>query len=284
MSYIQKARLGASILAILLLVFIFGSLICPYSPSSTSLIDKNSAPTWTHVFGTDELGRDLFARTLQGMRISLTIGILAATLDLLIGTLWGTVAGFAPRRLEYVMMRIAELIYSFPYLLVVILVSVFVGTGILPLVVSMVCIGWIQMARVVRVLVKEARHADYILAAQALGVPPTRIFFHHMMPNIIGPMAAACMLSVPHAIFTEAFLSFLGIDLIISALVFTSSAISVNSFALCLFIKSSSSFSSTETGIEMLKICEGILFSSIVSLIIFLKSSGSFPSLIIFIK
>ena len=213
MSYIQKARLGASILAILLLVFIFGSLICPYSPSSTSLIDKNSAPTWTHVFGTDELGRDLFARTLQGMRISLTIGILAATLDLLIGTLWGTVAGFAPRRLEYVMMRIAELIYSFPYLLVVILVSVFVGTGILPLVVSMVCIGWIQMARVVRVLVKEARHADYILAAQALGVPPTRIFFHHMMPNIIGPMAAACMLSVPHAIFTEAFLSFLGIGI-----------------------------------------------------------------------
>jgi oligopeptide transport system permease protein len=213
MNYRSKMKLGAAILSFLLLLFIFGSVLCPYEPAATSLIDKNSPPSLAHWFGTDELGRDVFARTLQGMRISVTIGALAASIDLIIGTLWGTVAGFANKRLEYVMMRIAELIYSLPYLLVVILVSVFIGTGFLPLIVAMICIGWIQMARIVRLLVKEARHAEYVQAANVLGVSTSRLFFSHMLPNIIGPMMAACMLSVPHAIFTESFLSFLGIGI-----------------------------------------------------------------------
>ena len=208
-----KARLGLSLLAILLLFFLLGTFFCPYSPSFTSLVDKNSPPSLAHWFGTDELGRDLLARTLQGMRISLTIGSCSAAIDLFLGTLWGTVAGFAGPRLEYFMMRLSELIYSLPYLLVVILVSVFIGTGFLPLIVAMICIGWIQMARIVRVLVKQARHAEYVQAAWALGVRPARLFVSHILPNIIGPMAAACMLSVPHAIFTEAFLSFLGIGI-----------------------------------------------------------------------
>ena len=209
----SKARIGLSLLAILALFFILGTFLCPYGPSETSLIDKNSPPSFAHWFGTDELGRDLLARTLQGLRISLAIGACAAVIDLFLGTLWGTVAGFAGQSLEYAMMRISELIYSLPYLLVVILVSVFIGTGFLPLIVAMVCIGWIQMARIVRVLVKEARHAEYVQAAWALGAQPSRLFFTHILPNIIGPMAAACMLSVPHAIFTEAFLSFLGIGI-----------------------------------------------------------------------
>lgn len=213
MSYLTKMRLGISILAFLALLLITGWLFCPYDPSFTALVEKNSPPSWAHWFGTDELGRDVFARTLQGMRISLTIGALAATIDLFLGTLWGTIAGFANKRLEYTMMRIAEIIYSLPYLLVVILVSVFIGTGFLPLIVSMICIGWIQMARIVRLLVKGAKHAEYVQAAHALGVRKSRLFFSHMLPNIMGPMLAACMLSVPHAIFTEAFLSFLGIGI-----------------------------------------------------------------------
>ena len=208
-----KAKIGIFLFGTIVLFFILGILFCPYSPSGTSLADKNCAPSFAHWFGTDELGRDLLARTLQGMRISLTIGACAAAIDLFIGTLWGTIAGFAGPRLEYVMMRISELIYSLPYLLVVILVSVFIGTGFLPLIVAMICIGWIQMARVVRVLVKDARHAEYVLAAWTLGARPSRLFFMHIFPNIVGPMAAACMLSIPHAIFTESFLSFLGIGI-----------------------------------------------------------------------
>jgi oligopeptide transport system permease protein len=147
------------------------------------------------------------------MRISLTIGFLAATIDLSIGTLWGGIAAFSGQRTDRFMMRLAELIYSMPYLLFVILASVFLGTGIIPLIVAMVCIGWIQMARVVRLLVKDARCAEYVNSALALGVPPLRLFFSHILPNIIGPMMAACMLAVPHAIFVEAFLSFLGIGI-----------------------------------------------------------------------
>lgn len=213
MNYRTKAIIGVSILVALFLVFVLGSIFLPFEPCATSLPQKNMPPSLEHWFGTDELGRDLFARTLQGMRISITIGALAAIIDLGIGTLWGSVAAFSSRRVDRCMMRIAELIYSMPYLLFVILASVFLGTGLISIVVAMVCIGWIQMARVVRLLVKEAQCADYVQAAVALGVPPGRLFFSHIVPNIIGPVIAVCMLSVPHAIFVEAFLSFLGIGI-----------------------------------------------------------------------
>ena len=213
MKYTVKSLLGCAILGTLLLLFFFGSMVCQFDATTTCLADKNMPPNFLHWFGTDELGRDLFARTLQGMRISLCIGLLAACIDGSIGTLWGATAAFCGGTTEKMMMRCAELLYSVPYLLFVILASVLLGTGIIPIVVSMFCIGWIQMSRIVRLLVKEALCSEYVLAAHALGVRRSRIFFAHIMPNIIGPILAACMLSVPYAIFTEAFLSFLGIGI-----------------------------------------------------------------------
>jgi oligopeptide transport system permease protein len=213
MNYRTKGILGLSILGILLLLFVFGNFVCRFDSLSTRLTERNMPPTSLHWFGTDELGRDLFARTLQGMRISLSIGILAATIDIVLGTLWGAIAAFYGGIIERIMMRCAELLYSVPYLLFVILASALIGTGIVPILVSMLCVGWIQMARIVRVLVKEARCSEYVVAAYALGFPQSRIFFAHILPNVIGPILAACMLSVPYAIFTEAFLSFLGIGI-----------------------------------------------------------------------
>jgi len=213
MNYKTKLSLGLFFVGSILLLYLLGTLFCPYHPHDTVLIEKNSPPSFAHWFGTDELGRDLFARTMQGMRISFTIGLLAAFVDLIIGTLWGTIAGFSNNKIDKMMMRFAELVYSLPYLLVVILASVFLGKGLIPLIVAMICIGWIQMARITRLMVKEARQSEYVLAAHALGVRKTRLFFNHILPNIMGPMIAACMLSIPHAIFTEAFLSFLGIGI-----------------------------------------------------------------------
>ncbi len=213
MNFHHRASIGLFLLCSLFFFMIFGSFFCPFGPCNTCLDEKNAAPTLIHWFGTDDLGRDVFARTLQGMRISTSIGLMAAIIDLVIGGLWGTIAGFAPPSIEKLMMRIAEIIYSIPYLLVVILVSVFIGTGILPILAAMICIGWIHMARIVRHLVRQAQQTEYILAARALGVSNSRQFFAHMMPNIIGPIMAACMLSIPHAIFAEAFLSFLGIGI-----------------------------------------------------------------------
>lgn len=213
MNYRTKAIIGGSLLAILFFLFAFGSLCIHVDPCATSLASKNMPPSLDHWFGTDELGRDLFARTVHGMRLSITIGLLAAIIDLGIGTVWGCVAAFSSKRVEWIMMRTAEVVYSMPYLLFVILASVFLGTGLVSIVVAMVCIGWIQMARVVRLLVREAQVSEYVQAAVALGVPPVRLFFCHIVPNIIGPVIAVCMLSVPHAIFVEAFLSFLGIGI-----------------------------------------------------------------------
>jgi len=213
MNYSSKSFQGAVLFTTLLIAFILGHLFCPYDPTTIILEARNSPPSPEHWFGTDELGRDLFARTLQGMRISLTVGIAAAFIDLVLGTVWGAVAGFARHRVDATMMRFAELVYSLPYLLVVILATVILGKGLIPILVAMVCIGWIQMARVVRMLVLEARRAEYAQAACALGVSSRRLFFSHILPNIMGPMLAASMISIPHAMFTEAFLSFLGIGM-----------------------------------------------------------------------
>lgn len=213
MNYRTKYLLGSSILFILLSLIFIWLIFSPYSPTTTNLIEKNQFPSQRHWFGTDELGRDLFARSIQGLQISFLIGILAAIIDLTIGILWGTIAAFSPRTIDNFMMHVAEGIYSLPYLLVVILVSILIGTGLFPLIISMVTMGWIQMARTTRILVKTSLHAEYVLAATTLGASSFRLFISHILPNIIGPILAAGMLSVPHAIFTEAFLSFLGIGI-----------------------------------------------------------------------
>lgn len=213
MNFKYKTIIGLSLLTILLFFMFFGSLVCEFDPCTTCLDRKNIPPNFVYWFGTDDLGRDLFARTLQGLRISLAIGLVAATIDLVIGGLWGTLAGFSSLHVERLMMRAAEILYSIPYLLLVMLVSVLIGTGVFPLLMAMICIGWIQMARVSRHLVRQAQQAEYILAARALGVSKTRQLFSHMLPNISGPIMIACMLSIPQAIFVEAFLSFLGIGI-----------------------------------------------------------------------
>lgn len=205
--------LGITLLMLLLFVYLFGSFFCPFDPTSTCLDEKNMPPSFLHWFGTDDLGRDLFARTLQGLGISCSIGAAAAFIDLCIGTIWGTACAFSSPVYEKLLMRMAEIIYSIPYLLMVILFSVFIGTGFCSILVAMVCIGWIHMARIVRHLVKSLKTKEYILAAETLGASSSRQFFSHMIPNMIGPVMAACMLSIPHAIFTEAFLSFMGIGI-----------------------------------------------------------------------
>jgi len=213
MNYRIKYMLGSSILLFLAALIFIWLVFNPYSPTITNLTEKNELPSQIHWFGTDELGRDLFARSIQGLQISFLIGLLAAGIDLTIGILWGTIAAFSSRTVDKFMMYVADGIYSLPYLLVVILVSVLIGTGLFPLVISMVIMGWIQMARTTRILVKTSLHTEYVLSAKTLGASSFRLFVWHILPNIVGPILTAGMLSVPHAIFTEAFLSFLGIGI-----------------------------------------------------------------------
>lgn len=210
----HKSILVATImLAIITLFALFGPMLSPYDFDDVRLAHKNQPPSLTHFFGTDELGRDLWTRVGCGLRVSLAIGLLAAVVDLLIGVTWGVTAGYIGGLVDQVIMRIAEVIYSLPYLVFVILVTTIIGPGIIAIVSAMVLIGWIQMARVSRQLVIQVKNAEYVTAAISLGVPPLTIIRRHIMPNISGPIVAVMMLTIPYAIFVEAFLSFLGIGI-----------------------------------------------------------------------
>ena len=204
---------GSSILFVFMLMAIFGPLLSPYVYDETNLPAKNMAPCMQHIFGTDELGRDMWTRICIGLRISLEIGLAAACVDMLLGVSWGMMAALKGGAVDHIMMRIAEMIFCLPYLLFAILITVIIGPGFAPIIAAMVIIGWIQMARITRSLVIGIKQTEYYRAARSLGVGTGGMILRHILPNISGPVTCIVMLSIPQAIFAEAFLSFLGIGM-----------------------------------------------------------------------
>lgn len=201
------------ILIFLIVMALIGPFISGYSYSEIHLDLKNTPPGARFWFGSDELGRDLFTRIWWGARISLFIGITAAFIDMVIGVLWGSIAAQAGGKTEEAMMRIADIFYAIPYLLVVILLTVIRGTGIGTILIAMTFTGWINMSRIVRGQILQLKELDYITAAKAIGASSPRILFRHLIPNAIGPIVATMTLTIPTAIFTEAFLSFMGLGI-----------------------------------------------------------------------
>jgi oligopeptide transport system permease protein len=210
----SKNRL-AMVSIYMLLTLILCSLILPFlTPNTyyeTHLSMKNTPPNLTHYFGTDDLGRSMYARIWWGARISLFIGITAALIDMVIGVSYGAFAGLAGGKTEEIMMRIADIFYSLPYLLVVILLTVVMGQGILTIILAMTLTGWIKMARIIRAETLSLKEQEFVLAALSLGAGRRRILIKHIIPNCFGTIITAVTLTIPHAIFTEAFLSFLGL-------------------------------------------------------------------------
>jgi oligopeptide transport system permease protein len=209
----KTAMTGLGILCLITGFAIIGPWLTPYTYYTTELAAKNQSPSAMHWFGTDDLGRDLFTRTWYGARISLFVGISAAVVDLLIGVLWGSIAAFAGGKIDETLMRVADILYSLPYMLVVIILMVVLGSGLIPIIIAMTIIGWITMARIVRGQILQLKNLEYILAARALGASFSRILFRHLIPNAMGPIIITMTLTVPAAIFTEAFLSFLGLGI-----------------------------------------------------------------------
>lgn len=193
------------------------AIVCPflshYSYSDIHLSLKNSPPSTLFWFGSDELGRDMFTRIWWGARISLFVGVTAATIDMIIGVLWGSIAAYSGGKTEEFMMRICDILHGIPYLLVVILLTVIRGSGIVTIIIAMTLTGWINMARICRSQTLQLKQNDYVTAARAIGASHTRILFLHLIPNGMGPIIAAMTLTIPSAIFTEAFLSFLGLGI-----------------------------------------------------------------------
>ncbi|QQE73345.1 ABC transporter permease [Brevibacillus composti] len=213
----KLAMLGFAIIVLLVAMAIIGPHLVPYSPSDQSLLTKNKPISSEHWFGTDELGRDMFARTWAGARISLTIGVVAALIDLIIGVTVGGIAGYMAgkgkrgERIDTIIMRVIEVLYGLPYLLVVILLMVVMEPGILTIIIALSATGWTGMARLVRGQILQLKNQEFILASQVLGAKFSRILFKHLIPNTIGVIIVNLTFTIPSAIFAESFLSFLGL-------------------------------------------------------------------------
>jgi dipeptide transport system permease protein len=204
---------GLIVILFMALLAIFGPMLTDQSYSKQVLLDANQKPSLAHWFGTDELGRDVYARTLYGARISLFIGIMAALIDLLIGVVYGGISGYLGGRIDNLMMRFVDLLYGIPYLLIVILLMVVMGSGLLTIIVALSATGWIGMARIVRGQVLSLKSSEYVLAARTLGGGAVYIIRRHLLPNALGVIIVQVTFSVPSAIFAEAFLSFIGLGI-----------------------------------------------------------------------
>ncbi len=186
-------------------------LIAPYDYALQNLDLGPSGPSSEHWLGTDTLGRDLLTRMMYGSRISLMVGFLATTVALLIGVVWGTVAGFSGGKVDTVMMRIVDVLYGIPFIIFVILLMVIFGRNLVLLFMAIGAVEWLTMARIVRSQVMSLSKQEFILAAEAMGVSKIGIIFNHLIPNAIGPVIVYATLTVPQIMLLEAFLSFLGL-------------------------------------------------------------------------
>jgi oligopeptide transport system permease protein len=229
------------VLGLMVLAVAFGPAIIRWTtgftadsiPSDGDLI-KSFPPSWQHPMGTDEAGRDMLARVLQGGRISLMVGIISTLVSLVIGVSYGAIAGYMGGRIDNLMMRIVDIIYSIPYiLLVVVLLSVFGGQNtpewiqwlsarfggagnqglnqIFLLFFALGLISWLTMARVVRGQILSLKNQEFVQAARATGVSTFGIIFRHLVPNALGPVIVYATLTIPSVMLSEAFLSFLGL-------------------------------------------------------------------------
>ncbi|MCP5491953.1 MAG: ABC transporter permease [Chlamydiales bacterium] len=211
---LKKNRLalaGLILLSFLIVMSLIGPYLSGYAYFETHLPLKNTPPCKQFWFGTDELGRDMFTRIWWGARISLFIGLTAALIDMVIGVIYGATAAYLGGKWDEIMMRIADIFHALPKLLIIIMLIVVMKQGLFTIIVALAIAGWITMARIVRTQIHQIARMDYVLAAKAMGASNWRIISLYLIPNAMGSIITTVTLTVPAAIFTEAFLSFLGL-------------------------------------------------------------------------
>lgn len=184
---------------------------CSITYDGNKLTESKSVHNKTFVLGSDSLGRDLFIRVVYGARVSLTVGVVAALVNFLIGVFYGCFSGYKGGNVDTVMMRIVDVIDSVPMTLYVILIMVIIGSGMASIILALGLTYWVRMARIVRGQVLSLKNSEFVLAARTLGASTGRIFVKHLIPNMMGTIMVAIAMQIPNAIFTEAFLSFIGL-------------------------------------------------------------------------
>ena len=204
---------GLVMILIVSLFAIFGPMLCPYDYDEADFFSIAQWPSKAHWFGTDALGRDLYVRVLYGARISLSIGVVAALVNMIIGVLYGGIAGYFGGKVDNVMMRIVDIIIALPSLLYTILLMMLMGSNVRSILIALCLSSWVGTARITRSQVVSLKHQEYALAAKLAGASDFQILLRHLLPNAMGPIIVSVMFLIPGAIFSEAFLSFLGIGI-----------------------------------------------------------------------
>lgn len=217
----RAAMAGIAVLALMTLMAIFAPFLSAWRYDEVNYDLVNCAPSWWpaaanctapgHLFGTDAVGRDLFVRTLYGARMSLAVGLVATLVSLLIGVLYGATAGYLGGRIDSLMMRIVDILYSLPFIFFVIILMVVFERNLILLFVAVGAVEWLTMARIVRGQTLSIKQKEFVEAARAAGVSGFGIIRRHIIPNTVGPVVVYVTLTVPAVILTESFLSFLGL-------------------------------------------------------------------------
>ena len=208
----KVAMVSLVFILFLIVVAIVGPIAFP-DYEKTDLLHTLTPPSKEHILGTDELGRDVFTRLIRGTRTSLMIGFIAETINLVVGMLYGGIAGFLGGKADNIMMRIIDILMSIPQMLVMILMLTVLKKGIPTLILSLTITGWIGLARLVRGQILSLRENEYALAAKVLGAGKKEILLTHLLPNAIGPIIVNYTMSIPGAIGAEAGLSYLGLGI-----------------------------------------------------------------------
>lgn len=209
----KVAMLSMCFILLLAVVAVVAPMASSGSHADVDFAAMNEEPSAEHWFGTDNLGRDLWLRTWMGARVSLFIALIAALVQSTIGIVIGGISGFFGGKVDTFLMRASDIIDSIPFLVYVILIMMIMGSGMAPIIIAFALTGWIRMARLVRGQALSLKESDYVMAAKGLGGTNMRIIFSHMIPNMLGVIIVTLTMSIPNAIFTEAYLSYIGIGL-----------------------------------------------------------------------
>jgi oligopeptide transport system permease protein len=220
----RAAMVGTVVLAIIATMALLAPYLSQYAYDYQDYNVVSCAPDWwpnasvchaggTHWFGTDSVGRDLFVRVLYGARVSITVGLIATLVSLVIGVIYGATAGYLGGRTDAVMMRFVDVLYSIPYIFLVIILMTIFKRNFYLLFIAIGAVEWLTMARIVRGQTLSIKQKEFIEAARASGVGPVDIILRHVIPNVFGPVVVYVTLTVPAAILAESFLSFLGLGI-----------------------------------------------------------------------
>jgi peptide/nickel transport system permease protein len=209
----RAAAAGLVVLAVLILLILFPGIVTRYDPVAMDLSSSLQPPSGEHPFGTDSFGRDVLSRVLHGGRVSLGVGLFARSLSLLLGLLAGTLAGYAGGRTDSLIMRLADITFAFPTLLLLIAIMAVVTPGIWALSVALGAVGWASMARLVRAQVLSVRERDYVQAARAAGAGHGKLIVRYILPQCLTPLVVVFTLGLGMTIMAESSLSFLGLGI-----------------------------------------------------------------------